>query len=249
MIILVAQVLRNPGPEVTGWKPLPTRVLRVRRSQEQFTTGEMLRTPHFYMLYLMFVMMATGGLLVTAHAGPIAREWKISLAALTAALSLDRVANGASRVFWGWASDRIGRENTMAVAFLLHAVCLMSILWVGKLSGTLFAVALVLTFFTWGEVFSIFPSTIGDYFGPKHATSNYCFLYSAKGVASIIGGGFGALLAEHFGGWSAPFYGSAAMALVSGFMALGLKATPLPAKASAITAVEETLPAETETAS
>jgi OFA family oxalate/formate antiporter-like MFS transporter len=137
----------------------------------------------------------------------------------------------------------------MAVAFLLHAGCLVSILWLGRLSGTLFAVALVLTFFTWGEVFSIFPSTIGDYFGPKHATSNYCFLYSAKGVASIIGGGLGALLAEHFGGWSAAFYGSAALALVSGFLAIGLKAFPLPAKPRVEARAEEALAAKTETAS
>ena len=118
----------------------------------------------------------------------------------------------------------------MVIAFTLHAVCLVSVILVGRLSGTLFTVTLVLTFFTWGEVFSIFPSTVGDYYGVRYATSNYCFLYSGKGVASIIGGGIGAMLFEWFGSWSAAFYGSAALALAAACMALALKASPLPMK-------------------
>src|SRR5689334_4883210 len=161
----------------------------IRRNTEQLTSLEMLRTPHFYALYVMFVMMATGGLLVTAEAGPLAKEWGIGMTALTAALALTRVANGVSRIFWGWVSDRIGREMTMAVGFILQAGCLLSILFVGRLSGTLFGVTLILTYFTWGEVFSVFPPTIGDYFGAANSASNYSFLYSAKGVSSIIGGG------------------------------------------------------------
>jgi len=234
LILAAAQVLRNPAPGLS-----PARgsgiagSLRVRRTSEPFTTREMLRTPHFYVLYLMLVMMATGGLLVTAHAGPVGREWNISMTALTAALALDRISNGASRVFWGWISDRWGRETTMFAVFTLHAACLLAVLWIGRRSGVLFAVTLVLTFFTWGEIFSLFPSTVGDYFGSNNASSNYSFLYTAKGVASIIGGGLSALLFERFGSWSAAFYGCAALALLSALMALGLRRAPLPGKASA----------------
>jgi MFS family permease len=96
-------------------------------------------------------------------------------------------------------------------------------LWVGRQSGFLFTVTLVLTFFTWGEAFSLFPSILGDYFGSANAASNYSFLYTAKGVAAIIGGGLAALLFEKFGSWSAAFYGSATLALTSALMALGLK--------------------------
>jgi len=231
VIIVVAQFLRHPGPEYGATRPATRNTaLRVRRSNEDFPTPEMLRTPQFYLLYVMFVLMATGGLLVTAQAGPVAREWGISRVALTAALALDRVSNGVSRVFWGWVSDHLGRELTMSAAFVLEAACLVSVLTVGRWSGTMFTVTLILTFFAYGEVFSLFPSVVGDYFGAANASSNYSFLYSAKGVASIVAGGVAALLVEQFGSWSAAFYGSAVMALMSGMLALVLKATPLPKK-------------------
>ncbi len=233
VIVVVAQVLRHPGREFAATGPaMRTIHPRVRRTSDQFTTPEMLRTPQFYLLYFMFVAMATGGLLVTAQAGPVAREWGITRGALTAALALDRVSNGASRVAWGWLSDHIGRETAMAIAFVLQAACLFGVLAVGRWSGTMFTVTLILTFFTYGEVFSLFPALIGDYFGAGHASSNYSFLYSAKGVASIIGGGLAAVLFERFGSWSAAFYGSALLALLSGLMALVLRRMPLPERAA-----------------
>ncbi len=239
LIIVAAQVLRNPGPEfskdfgkdLAGRKQSGGRVSGARRNTEPFTTGEMLATPHFYVLYAMFLMMAIGGLLVTAQTAPMAAAWKIPVAWITAALALSRVANGVSRIFWGWLSDRIGRETVMFVSFTIQSGCLLSILWPGRLSGPLFVLALVLTNLTWGQIFSVFPAITGDYYGARNAASNYSFLYSAKGVASIIGGGLGALMFEKFGSWSAVFYGSAALALLSGLLALALKAAPLPAKA------------------
>jgi OFA family oxalate/formate antiporter-like MFS transporter len=236
IILVAAQFLRHPDHHTAATAAAAVKHNpRVRRNTEQFTTGEMLRTPHFYALYLMFVMMATGGLLVTAQAGPLAREWNISLTALTAALALDRIANGTSRVFWGWVSDRLGREVTMATAFALQSACLLSVLLLGRLSGTLFTITLILTFFTWGEIYTLFPATLGDWFGTRHATSNYSFLYSAKGVAAILGGGLAAMLHQRFGSWSAAFYGSAGLALVAAVFALGLRSTPLPRKSKAAT--------------
>ena len=230
MIFAVAQLLRKPAQQAAAKAAAKAQSPRVRRNTEHFSTWEMLRTPHFYGLYAMFVMMATGGLLVTAQAAPVSRAWHIPAAYLTLALSLNPMANGASRISWGWLSDRLGREITMAIAFSLQAVCLAGTMWLGHISGTVFTISLVLIFFTWGEAFSLFPSTVGDYYGVRHAASNYCFLYSAKGVASIIGGGVGALLFEWFGSWSAAFYGSAVLALIAAAMALVLKAAPLPVK-------------------
>ena len=242
IIMTVAQMLRHPGADFAALhRARPAVHPRVRRNTEQFSTPEMLRTPQFYLLYVMFVAMATGGLLVTAQAGPVAAEWGISRGALTAALALDRLSNGVSRFAWGWTSDFIGRETTMAIAFILQAVCLASVLAIGSWSGTLFTITLIVTFLTYGEVFSLFPSLVGDYFGAANAASNYSFLYSAKGVASIIGGGLAAVLFERFGSWSAAFYGSALLALGSGVMAIALKRVKLPEKAARAAALETSL--------
>ena len=232
IIVLVAQFLRSapPAPKKAGPVAAPTNA---RRTAEQFSTGQMLRTPHFYLLYLMFVMVATGGLMITAQAGPIARSWKISAAFLTTALTLNPIANGASRIFWGWVSDYLGRERTMSIAFFLQAIFLLLVVTVGRDSGTLFALTLVLVFFTWGEIYSLFPSTSGDYFGTAHATSNYACLYTAKGVATTMAGFIAAALFERLGSWSFAFYISAAMALVGGFMSLALRSFPLPVNRAA----------------
>ena len=192
----------------------------------------MLRTPQFYVMYAMFVLMATGGLLVTANAGPMARSWGLTAAALTWAATLSPIANGTSRIFWGWVSDHIGRETTMVIAFSLQALCLFLVIVLGQRSGAWFAFTLVLVYFTWGEIYSLFPSMSGDYFGTRYATSNYGVIYTAKGVASIIGGWFGAYLYEQSGSWSMGFYGSAVMALVAAGLAIGLRASAAPIRAA-----------------
>src|SRR5438132_2191656 len=149
VIIAVAQFLRHPPPEAATAKPATTAGSQLGR--RHFTTLEMLRTSQFYVMYAMFVLMATGGLLVTANAGPMARSWGLTAGALTLAATLSPLANGASRIFWGWVSDYIGRETTMVLAFLLQAICLCLVVVVGQRSGGWFAITLVLVYFTWGE--------------------------------------------------------------------------------------------------
>lgn len=239
VILLVAQFLRHPPrePAAAASGAATGAAARIGR---QLTTPEVLRTPQFYVLYLMFVLMATGGLLVTANAGPMARSWGLATtpvtflwltgAALTVATTLSPLANGGARIFWGWASDRLGRENTMILTFVLQAICLWLVVAVGQRSGGWFALTLVLVYFTWGQIFSLFPAVSGDYFGARNATSNYAVLYTAKGVASIIGGWVGALLYERSGSWEMGFYGSAVMALVAAGLALGLRASQASAR-------------------
>ena len=115
----------------------------------------------------------------------------------------------------------------------------MAVLTLGRASSTWFTITLVATFFTWGEVFSLFPSLTADYYGTRSATANYGVMYSAKGVASIIGGGVAALLFERFGTWSACLYGSAVLAAGAAVIAFGLRA----AKARAVVAAPMAIPA------
>jgi MFS transporter, OFA family, oxalate/formate antiporter len=231
VIAVVAQFLRHPPREAASAAVKPADSTS-QLGKRQFTTAEMMRTPQFYTMYVAFFLMSIGGLLVTAQAGPIARTWGYSTGVLTLAASLSPLANGGSRIFWGWASDKIGRETAMIIAFILQAICLLLVLALGQISGALFAFTLVLVYFTWGEIYSLFPATAGDYFGTRHATSNYGVLYTAKGAASIVGGYIGALLYEQFGTWSVGFYGSAVLALVAAALAFGLRSAAAPRHAA-----------------
>lgn len=235
VITLVAQFLRHPD---SSFVPPKTAVAatsaKSRRNTETFDTREMLGKPHFYILYAMFVTVATGGLYLTANQKDIANAWGLS-AVIGAIVVLGPLANGASRIFWGWFSDRAGRENTMVISFLAQAVCLVAVATLGRSSGPLFTIALVLTFFTWGQIYALFPSTLGDYFGSQHATSNYAFLYTAKGVAAFLGAYLGTRLVEQTGSWESVFYGSAVLALAAGLTALVLRSRPLPKKLTAET--------------
>ena len=228
VIAVVAQVQRHP-PAAPAPAPGAKKAAAILE-KKQFTTMEVLRTPQFYVMYVAFVLMATGGLLVTANAGPMAKSWGFSI---TLAATLSPLANGAARIFWGWASDRLGRENTMVVTFVLQALCLVAVATLGQRSTAWFVATLVAVYFTWGQIYSLFPSTSGDYFGAQHATSNYAVLYTAKGVASIIGGYAGALVYERTGSWAMGFYGSAVLALVAAVLAYGLRTSQATAKAKA----------------
>src|SRR5512138_2130284 len=160
VIAIVAQFLRHP-PSTSAQEAAKTAGTG-QLARKQYTTAEVLGTPRFYMMYVMFVLMATGGLLVTANAGPIAKSWGLA-GALTLATTLSPIANGLSRIFWGWASDRIGREMAMIIAFVLQAICLSLVVVLGSTSAFWFTTTLVLVYFTWGEIYSVFPSASADY--------------------------------------------------------------------------------------
>jgi len=228
VIAVVAQFLRHPPAAAAPAKAESKAAATVEK--KQFTTLEVLRTPQFYVMYVAFVLMATGGLVVTANAGPMAKSWGFSI---TLAATLSPLANGTARIFWGWASDRLGRENTMIVTFVLQALCLVAVATFGQRSTGWFVATLVAVYFTWGQIYSLFPSTSADYFGTKHATSNYAVLYTAKGVASIIGAYAAALLYERSGSWAMGFYGSAVMALFAAVLAYGLRSSQATVRAKA----------------
>ncbi|HEX3093407.1 MAG TPA: oxalate/formate MFS antiporter [Candidatus Angelobacter sp.] len=229
LIILAAQVLHNPGPDFhvspAAKKPVSARI---RRNTQQFNSGQMMLTPHFWILYVAFVLTSVGGLMITAQASPVGKSLKIAAWAIVAAVSWSRVFNGLGRIIWGSFSDLVGREMAMVIPFTLQALCLVGVLTVGKLSDNWFIVMMILVYFTWGSMFSLFPAIIGDYFGPNCATSNYGFLYTAKGVASIGGGGIAAWLFTKYGSWNIPVYWTAALTLVSAALILALRFIPLP---------------------
>ena len=188
VVFVLAWFLRNPEP---GEVPKPTEV-KVIQSATSYTPGQMLSTPVFWVLYVMFVLVSASGLMAAAQIALVARDYNVANTvvlfggtALTVALLVDNVANGAARPMFGWISDHIGRENTMAVAFGLGGISY----WLLGSAGTspwAFIVFAALIFLTWGEIFSLFPSTCTDSFGQKYATTNLSLLYTAKGASAFL---------------------------------------------------------------
>ncbi|KQO67331.1 MULTISPECIES: oxalate/formate MFS antiporter [unclassified Methylobacterium] len=166
----------------------------------------MLRTPLFWLMFVMMTMMSTGGLMVVANFASFARDFGVADAiifgfvALPFALTFDRITNGLTRPFFGWVSDKIGRENTMGIAFAAEAVAI-ALLLVFRENAYAFALLSGVVFFAWGEIFSLFPSILTDTFGTKHATTNYGFLYMAQGIGSLFGGPIAAWIYAVQGSW------------------------------------------------
>ena len=228
IVLIAGQFLKYPPMGFIAASPLSAP--QIRRQTEQFTSLEMLRTPQFYILYVMMLMIGIGGLMATAQVAPVAKNFGVHATALAIALSLNPLGNGTSRVMWGWVSDSLGRERTMAVAFFLQAIFLASVVTLGRRGDVWFVVTMALVFLTWGELYVLFPTVLADFFGAKNAASNYSFLYSTKGLASILAGGLAAQLFEGTGSWDYAFYASSGLALISAIAALGLRKMPLPKK-------------------
>jgi len=192
----------------------------------------MLKTPVFWLMFVMMSMMSTGGLMVITQFTRFAQAFGIdgkatiailgfTLAAIPAALTFDRITNGLTRPFFGWVSDRIGRENTMGLAFILEGGAI-ALMLVYRSDPFLFVLLSGLVFFGWGEIFSLFPSTLTDTFGPKNASTNYGFLYMAQGVGSILGAPVAAMIFERTGSWMPVFYTIIVMDILTGVLALVL---------------------------
>jgi oxalate/formate antiporter len=194
------------------------------QATHSFTPREMLRSPVFWLLFVMMTMMSTSGLMVISQMGAFAKDFGVKeamvfgVAALPLALTLDRITNGVTRPFFGWVSDKIGRENTMTIAFGLEGVAMT--VWLMYAHNPLAFVLLSgVVFFGWGEIFSLFPSTLTDTFGTKHATTNYGFLYIAQGVGAVFGGPIAAMLHQATDSWNVVFGVAITADLTTAFLA------------------------------
>jgi OFA family oxalate/formate antiporter-like MFS transporter len=188
LVFVLAWFLRGPEPGEIPASAAP----KVQQSARSYTPIEVVQSPVFWLLYVMFVMVSGSGLMATAQIAPIAKDFNIAntvvlfgATAITVALIVDNVANGVARPLFGWISDNIGREYTMAIAFALGGFSY----WLLGAFGTApwaFVVFAAMIFLTWGEIFSLFPSTCTDSFGPKFATVNLSLLYTAKGASAFL---------------------------------------------------------------
>src|SRR5215468_4009862 len=223
VVMLVALLLRAPEASEIPVPATPT----VQQTRRDYRPREVLKTPVFWVMYLMFVLVGAGGLMATAQLAPIAKDFYVdnipvsilglTLPALTFALSIDRVLNGICRPFFGWVSDHIGRENTMFIAFLLEGIGIYALLLMAG-NPVWFVVLSGVVFFAWGEIYSLFPATCTDIYGRQFATTNYGMLYTAKGTASLLVP-LANVLTTATGSWRAVFVIAAIMNIVAAVMA------------------------------
>ena len=221
IILALAPFLRMAPHDM----PPATSLIQTRHSH---SPSEALRSPVFWVLYLMMALVSAGGLMATAQLAPIAHEFNVAgvpvsllgltLPALTFALTIDRVLNGITRPLFGWISDRIGRESTMFIAFSLEAIGILALGTFGR-DPLLFVLLGGVVFFAWGEIYSLFPSTCTDCYGPRYATTNAGLLYTSKGVAGLLVP-IGSLLVAETGNWHILFTAAAAMNALAAVLAI-----------------------------
>lgn len=231
VLIMGLFIVRPPAGWVpAGWTEGKEAAMRARinTSAVDMHPGQMVKQGSFWVIYLMMTLMAFSGLVITAQVNPIAKFYHVDrvvvafgLTALVLAIQIERILNGVTRPLWGWVSDHIGRENTMFIAFGLQALTIVALLqlidrpvWFVALSG--------LAFFSWGEIFSLFPSVTGDLFGKTYATTNYGIVYTAKGLASIFAGPVAALAVGATGSWVPIFWAMVICSAVDAILALVL---------------------------
>jgi len=223
VVVVLSMFLRKPK----SLRPPAKKKLHLPQSRVDRTPREAVRSPVFWVMYAMFVMVASGGLMAAAQLAPMAHDFKVAdvpvsvfglqMAALTFALSLDRILDGFGRPFFGWVSDTIGRENTMFLAFSIAAVSVVMLVLYGH-HPLVFAFATAAYFGVFGEIYSLFPATCGDTFGSKFATTNNGLLYTAKGTAAFLVP-FASLLSAAYG-WTAVFGMMIGFNIVAALLAL-----------------------------
>jgi MFS transporter, OFA family, oxalate/formate antiporter len=223
IVFILAFFLRPPSVAM----PPRKKKLNLPQTRIDFTPPQVLRAPIFWIMYLVFVMVASGGLMAAAQIAPIAHDFKIAnepvsmfgfqMAALTFAISLDRIFDGFGRPLFGFISDNIGRENTMFIAFGTAAAMLLTLSAYGHIP-IVFVLSTAVYFGVFGEIYSLFPATCGDTFGSKFATTNNGMLYTAKGTASLLVPLASVISATY--GWQAVFVVAVALNATAALMAL-----------------------------
>jgi OFA family oxalate/formate antiporter-like MFS transporter len=240
------------GMEVAPASLIAAKV-KANQTAHGYTPAEVLRNPVFWVMYVMFVLVASGGLTMAASMAPIAKDFKIdkvpvelfglTMAAGIFAIQLNRIFDGVGRPFFGWVSDQIGREYTMALAFTIGAGALFMLSQVGT-NPVMFVLLTAVYFGVYGEIFSLFPATQGDTFGAKYAAANAGMLYTAKGSGALLVPVAAAIAKSN--GWDSVFIIAMSFNLLAAVLAL-VVLKPLRARHFAISKATLAQPATPST--
>ena len=230
-----AALLKNPpaGYQPPGWTPAQSGAA-AQRSARDYATAEMLRTPTFYALWVAYCLGATAGLMTISQLVPFARAAGLGAAAATFAITIGAFGNAGGRILSGWLSDTLGRLTTLRVMVLLSAIA-MPTWFVLREEVFLFYVLAVVVYWCYGTQLSVFASTTADFYGTRNLGMNYGLLFSAWGVAGIIGPMIGAQVFDATGDYRYAFYAAGALALVA-FGSLAMARPPHSPERATMTA-------------
>jgi OFA family oxalate/formate antiporter-like MFS transporter len=234
MTMLAAFLLKNPpaGYKPAGWAPAPAA--KAAATTHEFTPGETLKTPTFYLMYVAYCLGAMAGLMVISQLVPFAKsmgfgaEWTFAIFLTTA------VGSVLGRILSGTMSDKLGRLNVLRLMIAISAVGMPLMYLAGGNIGTLLVMGFVV-YWCYGTMLSVNASTASDFWGTKNAGLNYGMLFTAWGIAGLIGGRMGGALFDHYKDYRIAFYVAGALSVVALVAELLAKRPAIPEKAAATT--------------
>jgi OFA family oxalate/formate antiporter-like MFS transporter len=216
MTVIGAFLLKNPpvGYKPDGWTPAPASAKSSATTQE-FTPGEVLRTPAFYFMWIAYALGTSAGLMVISQLVPFAKSVHISSAALaTLTLVIGAAGNASGRILSGWMSDALGRLNVLRLMIAISMVS-MPLLYLAGGNVSFLYVMVFIVYWCYGTQLSVNAAATADFFGAKNAGMNYGMLFTAWGVAGVIGPRIGGVLFDKYKNYQMAFYTAAVLAAVA----------------------------------
>jgi OFA family oxalate/formate antiporter-like MFS transporter len=216
MTMIGAFLLKNPpaGYRPAGWTPAPATA-KAAATTYDFTPTEVLRTPSFYFMWVSYALGCAAGLMVISQLVPFAKSVGIPSTTLAAfGLVVGAAGNAMGRIFSGWMSDKLGRLNVLRLMIAVSMVCMPVLYLVGGNVVALFVI-LYAVYWCYGTQLSVNASTAADFWGTKNVGINYGMLFTAWGVAGLLGGRIGGMLYDKYHNYQAAFYTAGALAAVA----------------------------------
>jgi len=222
MGMIGAFLLKNPpaGYRPAGWTPAPATA-KAAATKYEFTPSEAIRTPTMYFMWIAYALGTSAGLMVISQLVPFARSVGHSIELATTAIFVGALGNASGRIFSGWMSDAFGRLNVLRLMIAASAVAMPILYHTGANVATLYIMVFVV-YWCYGTQLSVNASTTSDFWGTKNAGVNYGILFTAWGVAGIIGPRIGGQMFDAYKDYRVAFYTAGvlcAVALVSELIA------------------------------
>ena len=212
MTLTGTALLKNPpaGYRPPNWQPpagAPSGGIDI-------PTGELIRMPTFYAMWVAFCLGTTAGLMTISQLVPFANSSGLGANVATIALVVSAIGNAGGRILSGAMSDKLGRLNTLKIMVFISAIAMPSLfLW--RQQAVLFWAFVIVVYWCYGTQLSVFASTTADFFGTKNFGMNYGVLFTAWGAAGILGPLIAGFVYDAFGDYRYAFFTTGALALIA----------------------------------